>query len=98
MKKYNLSEQLCECLLQFENIWEEKNIDMKTNIEDDVFIYADNELLSLVWNNLISNALKFTDENGLVSVELKIEEEYVVITIKDTGCGMSAETGKHIFD
>lgn len=71
---------------------------MKTNIEDDVFIYADNELLSLVWNNLISNALKFTDENGLVSVELKIEEEYVVITIKDTGCGMSAETGKHIFD
>lgn len=98
MKKYNLSEQLCECLLQFENIWEEKNINMKTNIEDDVFIYADNELLSLVWNNLISNALKFTDENGLVSVELKIEEEYVVITIKDTGCGMSAETGKHIFD
>lgn len=71
---------------------------MKTNIEDDVFIYADNELLSLVWNNLISNALKFTDENGLVSVELKIEEEYVVITIKDTGIGMSAETGKHIFD
>ena len=98
MKKYNLSEQLCECLLQFENIWEEKNINMKTNIEDDVFIYADNELLSLVWNNLISNALKFTDENGLVSVELKIEEEYVVITIKDTGCVMSAETGKHIFD
>lgn len=98
MKVYNLSEQLCECLLQFESIWEKKNIEIDTDIDEDVFINADEELLSLVWNNLISNALKFTDNYGVVSVRLKKDDEYIIVTVSDTGCGMSAETGKHIFD
>lgn len=95
---YNLSEHLCECLLQFESIWENKNIEIETDIEEDVLINADRELLSLVWNNLISNALKFTDDNGIVSLSLKTEQDYVIVSLKDNGCGMSAETGKYIFD
>lgn len=61
-------------------------------------INADRELLSLVWNNLISNALKFTDDNGIVSLSLKTEQDYVIVSLKDNGCGMSAKTGKYIFD
>lgn len=97
-KPYNLSEQLCECLLQFEEIWERKNVEIETDIEEDVIINADTEMLSLVWNNLFSNAIKFTDTGGRISVTLKKENGYAKVTVTDTGCGMSAETGRHIFE
>ncbi len=97
-RSYNLSEQLCECLLNFEDVWEKKKLDIDTDIEDDVIINADAEMLSLVWNNLFSNAVKFTDENGRIYVSLKREKGYATVTVTDTGCGMSPETGRHIFE
>lgn len=97
-KPYNLSEQLCECLLAFEDVWERKNLDIEADIEEDVMINADAEMLSLVWNNLFSNATKFTDMNGKISVALKKENGIAEVSVSDTGCGMSAETGRHIFE
>ena len=97
-KTFNLGEQLCECLLAFEDIWEEKDIEIDTEIAEDVFIKSDAELLSLAWNNLISNALKFTQRGGRVSVSLRTEPHHAVIQISDTGCGISPEVGEHIFE
>lgn len=97
-KSYNLSEQLCECLLSFEDAWERKNLEIDTDIEEDVIINADAEMLSLVWNNLFSNAVKFTDTNGKIFVSLKKENDCAKVTVSDTGCGMSPETGRHIFE
>lgn len=97
-EKFNLSEQLCECLLNFENVWEEKKIDIQTDIEEDVFVVSDAELLTLVWNNLFSNALKFTEPKGIVSLSLKTDGGFAVVKVSDTGCGISPETGKHIFE
>jgi signal transduction histidine kinase len=54
--------------------------------------------LELVWNNLISNAIKFTDEGGTITLALKEEGSHAVVTIQDTGCGMSEETTARIFD
>ena len=96
--KFDLSEQLCECLLQFENIWEKKNIEIETDIAEDVKVEADAELLSLVWNNLFSNAFKFTDEGGSVSISLIATEHHAIVKVSDTGCGMTAEVGAHIFE
>ena len=96
--KFNLSEQLCECLLNFESTWEKKNIEIKTDIEEEVFIRSDAELLTLVWNNLFSNALKFTEPKGTVSLSLKTDGGFAVVKVSDTGCGISPETGKHIFE
>ena len=95
---FDLSEQLCESLLQYESTWERKNIEIETDIEDNVNISADAELLSLVWNNLFSNAFKFTDDGGKVSLVLSTDEKYAIVRISDTGCGMSAEVGAHIFE
>lgn len=95
---YNLGEQLCECMLNFESAWEEKDIDINTDIEDGVLVSSDPELLSLVWNNLISNAVKFTDSGGTVSLSLKTEGELAAVEVSDTGCGISPEVGKHIFE
>ena len=97
-KKYNLSEQLCNCLLQYENIWEEKDMSIETDIDEDIYVYEDDELLSIVWNNLISNALKFTDINGKVLLSLKEDKSDIIVKVIDTGCGMSKDTGEHIFD
>ena len=97
VEKYDLGEQLCECMLEFESVWEEKNIEIETDIADEIAIEADKELLSLVWNNLLSNALKFTDGGGEVSLKLFADEQFAYVQVKDTGCGMSAETGKNIF-
>ena len=95
---YDLGEQLCESLLQYESVWERDDIAIETDIAEDVNIRADRELLSLVWNNLLSNAFKFTPAGGTVSLTLTSTEHHAVVTVQDTGCGMSAETGAHIFD
>ncbi len=97
-ERFDLSEQLCQSLLQFEEIWEQKGIDIETEIEDSVYINSDSELLSLVWNNLLSNAFKFTESGGTVSVSLNADESFATVKISDTGCGISAETGAHIFE
>ena len=97
VERYDLGEQLCECMLEFESVWERKNIEIKANLEEEVCVEADRELLSLVWNNLLSNALKFTEANGTVSLSLRQDESLVYVEVKDTGCGMSAETGRNIF-
>lgn len=96
--EYDLSEQLCECLLQYENVWEKSNIEIETEIEERVMITADAELLSLVWNNLFSNAFKFTEPGGKVSVSLTATTHHAVIKVSDTGCGISPEIGTHIFE
>ena len=98
LDEYDLGEQLCESLLQFEDVWEQKRLDIETDIEEDVRIRSDAELLSLVWNNLISNAVKFTPEGGTVGVTLKTEGNQVIVQVRDTGCGMKPEVGQHIFE
>lgn len=95
---YDLGEQLCECLLAYEAVWERKKIELEIQIEDEVMVTTDKELLALVWNNLFSNALKFTPEEGTVSVKLETDGEYAAVRVSDTGCGISPEVGKHIFE
>ena len=95
---YDLGEQLCECLLTFERAWEDKALDIETDVEAEVMVNSDEELLSLVWNNLFSNAIKFTPPRGKISLTLKAEGEFAVVQVSDTGCGISPEVGKHMFE
>ena len=97
-KEFDLSAQLCESLLQFEDAWERKCLLIETDIEDDIRICSDAELLRLVWSNLISNAVKFTPEGGTVHVSLKARDDSITVSVRDTGCGMTSETGMHIFE
>ena len=97
-QEFDLGEQLCECLLGFDDAWEAKNLEIETDIEDGVRIKSDPELLSLVWNNLISNAVKFTPDGGRIGLSLKTENSIVVVSVSDTGCGIRSEVGQHIFE
>ena len=97
-ERFDLGEQLCESILQYESVWEKAGIGIDTDIAEDITVQADRELLELVWNNLLSNAFKFTPSGGTVSVSLTADENYATVKVQDTGCGMSAEVGAHIFE
>ena len=97
-EEYNLCRQLCECALRFESLWEQKGIAFVVDVEEKATISADSEMLEIVWNNLISNALKFTPSGGMVSLLQTSEADTVTVTVLDTGYGMEEETQKHIFD
>ena len=97
-REFDLSAQLCDCLLQFEDEWERKDLNIETELPDEVRIRSDAELLSLVWNNLISNAVKFTPDGGTIAVRLQQEGEWITVSVRDTGCGMTQEVGRHIFE
>lgn len=98
MEGYDVCRQLCDCMIQFEEIWEEKDIEIDMQMEDRAFVYADENLLELVWNNLFSNAMKFTEQGGTVSIHQEMEQDFIKIAVSDTGCGMSENSRKHIFD
>ena len=97
-QEYDLSEQLIECLLSFEDSWEQKSITIVNEIDDDVKVNADPELLGLIWNNLFSNAVKYCNEGGTIRVRLKEQDDQVTVTVQDDGIGMTQETVNHIFD
>lgn len=98
VQTYDIGNQLCECLLDFEELWEQKGIELDIQIEEHVRVSADPELLSLVWSNLFSNAFKFTDPGGKVSLSLKTKGDSILVKVADTGCGISEDVGKHIFE
>lgn len=95
---FDLCRQLCECIILFDMELEQKNIELKVEIEDRVMIWADAGMLEIVWYNLISNAVKFTEPGGIITLTQTSEEDSVEVSLTDTGCGMAEETMKHIFD
>ena len=97
-REYDLTRQLCDCALAFETAWEEKNIEFDAQLEERVMICADESMLEMVFNNLISNAIKFTEPGGMVTLRQVVLDDAVEVVISDTGCGMNEETVRHIFD
>ena len=95
---YDLCRQLSDCALAFEPVWEEKQIEFDASLEDRTVIQADASLLELVWNNLLSNAFKFTPPGGRVTLTQSCRDGWAVVTVADTGCGIPPQAQKHIFD
>lgn len=96
-ERVNLTEMLSRAILNFEEKIEEKNLGLEVDLQD-VFITSSAAFLEPVWNNLISNAVKFTDRGGTVSVKLAQRGDSVIVVVSDTGCGMSREVGMRIFE
>ena len=98
IESYDLCGQLEACILNYEEMWDEKDLDLEVDLEEKTVVDADKSLMELVWNNLLSNAIKFTEPGGRVAVRQTSSDGYAVVEVTDTGCGMSRESIRHIFD
>ena len=98
VETYDLCEQLARCAVAHEPAWEKRGLDFEADMEDHAKISADPALMELVWNNLLSNAVKFTEPGGTITLTERSEGEAIRVSVQDTGCGMSEETKKHIFE
>lgn len=74
-----------------------KQIDLISEIEDGLEIYADINMLDTILRNLVSNAIKFTKEGGEVKIGGKIKNNMAEIFVRDNGVGMKPETMKKLF-
>ena len=97
-EEYDLCGQLAECAVNYEPVWEKKDIGFDADMEDSVKITADAALMELVWNNLLSNAVKFTEPGGTIKLTEQSDDSEIRVSVEDNGCGMTEETRKHIFD
>jgi len=96
-EKYSLDDQIRDCILTMQNEWERKNIELTIEL-DDIDYFGNKEITSHIWSNLIGNAIKFTSENGKITVRMVENNNIVSVSVEDNGIGMSKEVSEHIFD
>jgi len=96
-EQFDLTASISEVILSFEEIIEEKDIELTCELSD-VTLVSSPAYLELVWANLISNALKFTEAGGKVYIALFRKGSDVIFKIRDTGCGIPKEVGARIFE
>jgi two-component system sensor histidine kinase/response regulator len=68
-----------------------KKIKVLNNIDKNISTVTEKEMIRIVCRNLISNAVKFTNENGLIQLNSKVEDGCLLLTVKDSGIGMTKE-------
>jgi len=74
-----------------------KDIEIKTHLDSNIFVYADKNMINTILRNLISNAIKFTNEKGIIEITSKENKKEVFVEVKDNGVGISEEDLKHLF-
>ncbi|WP_110933439.1 sensor histidine kinase [Paenibacillus bouchesdurhonensis] len=93
---FDLAEQIRRTVLTFEALWSEKQLEVEMKGER-TMIHADEELLSQVWINLMSNAIKFASAGGRIAIELKADQDQVEIRFYDDGLLIADEDKERIF-
>lgn len=95
--EYRLDEQIRQSVVALEAAWLQKDIELDVDL-DRVSYVGNESMMRHVWDNLISNAIKFSPEGGVVKLRLTRKLRKLTVTVEDQGPGLSAEAQKHIFD
>lgn len=89
-QEINLSVQIKKAVMLLEPKWKPKNINFSIDVKDTYFS-GDEDLLFQMWTNLIDNAIKFSEQNGKISVSIENISNDISVRIKDNGIGMDTE-------
>ncbi|GGC32835.1 hybrid sensor histidine kinase/response regulator [Parapedobacter defluvii] len=97
--KLDLKHLVHEVFLCFKQHADSRSLDYRFHCAaENVYLFGDREKLEICLFNLISNAIKFTPEQGTVTVKLLERDHYIEITVSDTGCGVPPQIGDALFD
>lgn len=95
---FNFSEILKDSLTLFKLYCQKKNIFCFTDIDEEAYLKADSNAINRIVNNLIENAIKFTNSGGKIEIILKVKKETLCFGVYDTGPGIPVNQQKKIFE
>lgn len=95
---YDLVRQLADNLLAFDPQLTEKQLTVSFETEDRVMLHADEQMVQIIWRNLFSNAIKFTEPGGEIKVQQTSTEDMIKVVISDSGIGMDEVTQRRVFE
>ncbi len=93
----NLCELVKEAIHFYQEMAHAKNISLTSSLESDTMVYCVREMTSSVLRNLIANAIKFSYPKSTVSILVEADDDYVTVSVSDTGVGMSKEHAARLF-
>ncbi len=94
----NFSDMLKSKIVLFKSFAKNKKIKLTNQITNNIIIKADPYAVDRIINNLIDNSIKYTDENGTIQVNLKLDNDFVIMEVIDSGIGIAEEQQKYIFE
>lgn len=97
-EKLYINEIIEDIISKLKIMANEKNISMTFNSDKNYYTYADKDGLIQVFQNIIINSIKYTENNGYVKVNMTKEDPYVVVEIIDNGIGIPKEDIDRVFD
>mgnify|MGYP002621572367 CR=1 FL=1 len=95
--RFNISEQIRNCVLLLENKWTKKNIDFIIDF-DEYLVETNEEIVRDVWINLIDNAIKFTPEGGKIGIDIYRKGNNIEVSVINTGSSIEADKMDMIFN
>ena len=94
--RFSLDEQIRQTIVDMEPVWDQKQIEFDVELEE-VDYYGNEILMRHVWSNLLSNALKFSPQGGMVQLGLNCQDKRITFWVRDQGPGIPPEAMEHIF-
>ncbi len=91
-EKFEAQRVVQEHIDLFSTIARNKKVSLRCDAQDDTLIYFDRNIFNLVLRNFLSNAIKFSNEGGDVTIRLRRQPEFFQVTVSDQGVGMDADT------
>ncbi|KYK22899.1 hypothetical protein AYK24_08255 [Thermoplasmatales archaeon SG8-52-4] len=94
----NLREEINNVIDQNKYLFIDNNIKIKNNLTDRLIVSADKLRLTEIFNNLISNSVKYSKDSGKITFNAKSDHNFVTVSVEDEGIGMTDEQKNRIFD
>ena len=99
INEINIKEIVDSVIFDHQTIIEDRDIEVEQKIDGDITVFADSLRLREVFSNLISNAIKFMDGEGKLTIDMeKMGEEFAIVSVRDTGIGLDDEVKSHLFE